>query len=90
MSSISDTPLAERDTNADVESNSANLKLDIPSVSVSDDSTAGETASAVPGRLANPENCGKVVNSPRVGAPVDKSNVISAMSEFASEPSENK
>ena len=90
MSSISDTPLAERDTNADVESNSANLKLDIPSVSVSDDSIAGETASAVPGRLANPENCGKVVNSPRVGAPVDKSNDISAMSEFASEPSENK
>ena len=93
MSSTSDIPLAELDTNVDTDAKmpkSSNLKLDIQANSVEDDDKkVTEMAPAIP-RIAAVGNFGKVANSPRCNVPVDKSNDISAMSEFATEPANDK
>ena len=53
-----------------------NLSIDMSNIDVN-------AKSSLPPHMLKSGNIGKVMNSPRIGAPEDKSNDISNMSEFA-------
>ena len=56
--------------------NNNNLSIDMSNIDVN-------AKSSLPPHMLKSGNIGKVMNSPRIGAPEDKSNDISNMSEFA-------
>ncbi len=71
------SPIPNNDENVNVGSiNNNNLSIDVSNIE-------DGVKSSIPPHMLKSGNIGKVMNSPRVGATVDKSNDISNMSEFA-------